>query len=97
MWRLAQLERSLSNPKHDYAKFGTGNKQTLLDDAKVCKILKFFQVKSQLKIIFSQIAVKRSGSSCGIVEIPFRTLQCESDGLLHTWQRIFGRIDANDR
>ncbi|ESO95121.1 hypothetical protein LOTGIDRAFT_232210 [Lottia gigantea] len=28
-WRAAQLERSLANPKHDYYKFGTGNKSTL--------------------------------------------------------------------
>uniref|UniRef100_A0A646QDK3 Insulin-degrading enzyme n=1 Tax=Hemiscolopendra marginata TaxID=943146 RepID=A0A646QDK3_9MYRI len=29
LWRLNQLERSTSNPKHAYNKFGTGNKKTL--------------------------------------------------------------------
>ncbi|XP_076308148.1 insulin-degrading enzyme-like [Tachypleus tridentatus] len=29
VWRLDQLEKSLGNPKHDYSKFGTGNKETL--------------------------------------------------------------------
>uniref|UniRef100_A0A914XIB4 Insulin-degrading enzyme n=1 Tax=Plectus sambesii TaxID=2011161 RepID=A0A914XIB4_9BILA len=33
-WRLIQLERTMSDPKHDYSKFGTGNKTTLLEDAK---------------------------------------------------------------
>ncbi|KAK6178603.1 hypothetical protein SNE40_013354 [Patella caerulea] len=28
-WRVLQLEKSLANPKHDYSKFGTGNKITL--------------------------------------------------------------------
>lgn len=28
-WRLAQLEKSTSNPDHPYSKFGTGNKETL--------------------------------------------------------------------
>lgn len=28
------MERSLSDPKHDYSKFGTGNRKTLLEDAK---------------------------------------------------------------
>lgn len=28
-WRLAQLEKSTSNPSHPYSKFGTGNKETL--------------------------------------------------------------------
>ncbi|WAR20847.1 IDE-like protein [Mya arenaria] len=28
-WRIYQLEKSLSNPSHDYNKFGTGNKHTL--------------------------------------------------------------------
>ncbi|CAH1784511.1 unnamed protein product [Owenia fusiformis] len=28
-WRLMQLEKSTSNPNHDYSKFGTGNKYTL--------------------------------------------------------------------
>ncbi|KRX46846.1 Insulin-degrading enzyme [Trichinella murrelli] len=31
-WRDYQLERHLSNPKHDYNKFGTGTRKTLLDD-----------------------------------------------------------------
>ncbi|XP_076308150.1 insulin-degrading enzyme-like isoform X2 [Tachypleus tridentatus] len=29
VWRLNQLEKSLGNPKHDFSKFGTGNKETL--------------------------------------------------------------------
>ncbi|ORY83170.1 Metalloenzyme, LuxS/M16 peptidase-like protein [Protomyces lactucae-debilis] len=29
MWRAYQLEKSLSNPKHVYSKFGTGNLETL--------------------------------------------------------------------
>ncbi|CAN7999339.1 unnamed protein product, partial [Ixodes pacificus] len=29
MWRLKQLEMSTADPKHDYCKFGTGNKATL--------------------------------------------------------------------
>lgn len=28
-WRIRQLEKSLSNPKHPYSKFGTGNLETL--------------------------------------------------------------------
>lgn len=28
-WRFHQLEKSLANPKHDFSKFGTGNKYTL--------------------------------------------------------------------
>jgi len=28
-WRFLQLEKSLSDPKHDYSKFGTGNLETL--------------------------------------------------------------------
>lgn len=28
-WRLSQVEKSTSNPDHDYSKFGTGNKDTL--------------------------------------------------------------------
>ena len=28
-WRLKQLEHSLSDPAHDYHKFGTGNAHTL--------------------------------------------------------------------
>ncbi len=35
LFRLLQLERSLANPKHDYAKFGVGSKQTLMVDAKL--------------------------------------------------------------
>jgi insulysin len=30
-WRLAQLSRSLSNPKHPFSKFSTGNLETLRD------------------------------------------------------------------
>lgn len=30
-WRLAQLERSTSDPKHAYSKFGTGNLSTLME------------------------------------------------------------------
>uniref|UniRef100_F1KTK3 Insulin-degrading enzyme n=1 Tax=Ascaris suum TaxID=6253 RepID=F1KTK3_ASCSU len=33
-WRMIQLERSLSKPGHDYGKFGTGSKKTLLEDAR---------------------------------------------------------------
>lgn len=33
-WRIIQLERSLSKPGHDYGKFGTGSKKTLLEDAR---------------------------------------------------------------
>uniref|UniRef100_A0A1W7RAD0 Insulin-degrading enzyme n=1 Tax=Hadrurus spadix TaxID=141984 RepID=A0A1W7RAD0_9SCOR len=29
LWRLNQLEKCTANPKHDYSKFGTGNKSTL--------------------------------------------------------------------
>ncbi|XP_022253443.1 insulin-degrading enzyme-like, partial [Limulus polyphemus] len=29
VWHLDQLEKSLGNPKHDFSKFGTGNKETL--------------------------------------------------------------------
>ena len=28
-WRIHQLEKSLTDPKHDYSKFGTGSKDTL--------------------------------------------------------------------
>ncbi|CAI2355411.1 unnamed protein product [Caenorhabditis sp. 36 PRJEB53466] len=34
MWRFVQVDRSRSKPGHDYGKFGTGNKQTLLVDAR---------------------------------------------------------------
>ncbi|CDZ96447.1 related to ste23-metalloprotease involved in a-factor processing [Phaffia rhodozyma] len=34
MWRLFQLEKSLSRPDHPYSKFGTGNWQTLWEDVK---------------------------------------------------------------
>ncbi|KAK6757615.1 hypothetical protein RB195_015435 [Necator americanus] len=34
-WRKLQVERFLSKPGHDYGKFGTGNKKTLMDDARV--------------------------------------------------------------
>ncbi|QQP57680.1 Metalloproteaselike, partial [Caligus rogercresseyi] len=29
VWRISQLEKSLSDPKHDFSKFGTGNLATL--------------------------------------------------------------------
>lgn len=31
MWRIRQVNKSLANPEHPYSKFGTGNKETLLD------------------------------------------------------------------
>lgn len=31
VWRIRQVNKSLANPKHPYSKFGTGNKETLLD------------------------------------------------------------------
>lgn len=31
VWRIRQVNKSLANPKHAYSKFGTGNKETLLD------------------------------------------------------------------
>lgn len=34
MWRMFQLEKSLSRPDHPYSKFGTGNWQTLWEDVK---------------------------------------------------------------
>lgn len=33
-WRFLQVDRSRSKPGHDYGKFGTGNKKTLLEDAR---------------------------------------------------------------
>lgn len=33
-WRLLQVDRSRSKEGHDYGKFGTGNKKTLLEDAR---------------------------------------------------------------
>ncbi|CAD6193834.1 unnamed protein product [Caenorhabditis auriculariae] len=33
-WRMLQVDRSLSKKGHDYGKFGTGNKKTLLEDAR---------------------------------------------------------------
>uniref|UniRef100_A0A915HZ04 Insulin-degrading enzyme n=1 Tax=Romanomermis culicivorax TaxID=13658 RepID=A0A915HZ04_ROMCU len=33
-WRFCQLERSLSKQTHAYSKFGTGNRKTLLEDAR---------------------------------------------------------------
>jgi len=33
-WRIRQLEHFLSNPQHDYHKFGTGNTETLKDKPK---------------------------------------------------------------
>ncbi|RCN36619.1 peptidase, M16 family [Ancylostoma caninum] len=33
-WRKLQVERFLSKPGHDYGKFGTGNKKTLMEDAR---------------------------------------------------------------
>lgn len=38
-WRIKQLEKFLSDPNHDYHKFGTGNKQTLNEEPKVREIL----------------------------------------------------------
>uniref|UniRef100_A0AAF5PUE9 Insulin-degrading enzyme n=2 Tax=Wuchereria bancrofti TaxID=6293 RepID=A0AAF5PUE9_WUCBA len=32
-WRMLQVERSLSKPSHDYGKFGTGNRTTLMVEA----------------------------------------------------------------
>ncbi|CAO1412986.1 unnamed protein product [Diamesa tonsa] len=31
VWRIRQVNKSLANPEHSYSKFGTGNKETLLD------------------------------------------------------------------
>lgn len=31
-WRLYQLEKALSNPKHPYSRFGTGNLETLKEN-----------------------------------------------------------------
>jgi len=31
VWRIRQVNKSLANPEHPYSKFGTGNKETLLD------------------------------------------------------------------
>lgn len=31
VWRIRQVNKSLANPDHPYSKFGTGNKETLLD------------------------------------------------------------------
>lgn len=31
VWRIRQVNKSIANPDHPYSKFGTGNKQTLLD------------------------------------------------------------------
>uniref|UniRef100_A0A1L8DTM9 Insulin-degrading enzyme n=2 Tax=Nyssomyia neivai TaxID=330878 RepID=A0A1L8DTM9_9DIPT len=33
-WRVRQVNKSLSNPRHPYSKFGTGNKKTLDEDPK---------------------------------------------------------------
>jgi hypothetical protein len=32
MWRMFQLEKSLSRPDHEYSKFGTGNWETLREE-----------------------------------------------------------------
>lgn len=32
VWRIRQVNKSLSNPDHPYSRFGTGNKKTLADD-----------------------------------------------------------------
>ncbi|CAI2164638.1 11700_t:CDS:10 [Funneliformis geosporum] len=32
VWRISQLEKSLTNPKHPYSKFSTGNLETLRDN-----------------------------------------------------------------
>ncbi|CAB4064603.1 IDE [Lepeophtheirus salmonis] len=34
LWRILQLEKSLSNPEHDFSKFGTGNIYTLDENPK---------------------------------------------------------------
>lgn len=31
VWRIRQVNKFLSNPEHPYSKFGTGNKETLLE------------------------------------------------------------------
>ncbi|KAL7034103.1 hypothetical protein ACKWTF_007861 [Chironomus riparius] len=31
VWRIRQVQKALANPDHPFAKFGTGNKETLLD------------------------------------------------------------------
>lgn len=31
VWRIRQVQKSLANPEHPFSKFGTGNKETLLD------------------------------------------------------------------
>lgn len=31
VWRVRQVNKSLANPDHEYSRFGTGNKETLLD------------------------------------------------------------------
>jgi insulysin len=31
VWRIRQVHKSLANPNHPYSKFGTGNKETLMD------------------------------------------------------------------
>ncbi|PAV82976.1 hypothetical protein WR25_18299 [Diploscapter pachys] len=33
-WRNMQVDRHMSKPGHDYGKFGTGNKKTLMEDAR---------------------------------------------------------------
>jgi insulysin len=38
VWRLSQLGKSLSNPKHPYHHFSTGNLQTLRDEPEKCGI-----------------------------------------------------------
>lgn len=30
-WRIRQCGKSLANPEHPFSKFGTGNKETLLE------------------------------------------------------------------
>ncbi|CAJ0579250.1 unnamed protein product, partial [Mesorhabditis spiculigera] len=34
VWRAMQIDRNMSKPGHDHGKFGTGNKKTLLEDAR---------------------------------------------------------------
>jgi insulysin len=38
VWRVRQVNKSLANPNHEYSRFGTGNKETLLDNPKSLNI-----------------------------------------------------------
>ena len=45
-WRIYQLEKSIASPKHNFSKFGTGNRSTLRNgDEEVVKALKEFHAK----------------------------------------------------